>query len=105
MYSFVKSKSESTHISSRDIMEIESKYNIKFPEVLREYYLKHNGDKIRLCIFKVDDEEFGVAEIVELKYGNCSFEKLVENDREDGFIDEHLYPLACNEGGDYFIGT
>lgn len=37
MYSFVKSKSESTHISSRDIMEIESKYNIKFPEVLREY--------------------------------------------------------------------
>ena len=47
MYSFVKSKSESTHISSRDIMEIESKYNIKFQEVLREYYLKHNGDKIR----------------------------------------------------------
>ena len=102
MYSFVKAQSENTHILSRDIMEIESKYNIKFPEVLREYYLKHNGDKIRLCIFKVDDEEFGVAEIVELKYGNCSFEKLVENDMEDGFIDEHLYPLACNEGGDYF---
>ena len=27
---------------------------------------------------------------------------MVENDREAGFIYEHLYPLACNEGGDYF---
>ena len=45
-----------------------------------EYYLQHNGDKIRLCIFTVDEEEFGVAKIVELKYGNCSFEKIVKND-------------------------
>lgn len=49
--------------------------------MLKEYYLQHNGDKIRLCIFTVDEEEFGVAKIVELKYGNCSFEKIVKNDR------------------------
>ena len=33
---------------------------------------------------------------------HCSFEKIVKNDREDGIIDKHLYPLARNEGGDYF---
>ena len=102
MYGFVKEKSENTHISSCEVLEIENKYNINFPTMLKEYYLQHNGDKIRLCIFTVDEEEFGVAKIVELKYGNCSFEKIVKNDREDGIIDEHLYPLARNEGGDYF---
>ena len=102
MYGFVKEKSENTHISSCEVLEIENKYNINFPTMLKEYYLQHNGDKIRLCIFTVDEEEFGVAKIVELKYGNCSFEKIVKNDREDGIIDKHLYPLARNEGGDYF---
>lgn len=102
MYGFVKEKSENTHISSCEVLEIENKYNINFPTMIKEYYLQHNGDKIRLCIFTVDEEEFGVAKIVELKYGNCSFEKIVKNDREDGIIDEHLYPLARNEGGDYF---
>lgn len=102
MYGFVKEKSENTHISSCEVLEIENKYNINFPTMLKEYYLQHNGDKIRLCIFTVDEEEFGVAKIVELKYGNCSFEKIVKNDREDGIIDKHLYLLARNEGGDYF---
>lgn len=102
MYNFVEEKSENTPILNYDILEIENKYNIIFPTILKEYYLMHNGDKIKLCIFTVDEEEFGVAKIVELKYGNCSFEKIVNNDREDGFIDEHLYPLARNEGGDYF---
>ena len=36
------------------------------------------------------------------RVGFCMRDWLVENDREAGFIDEHLYPLACNEGGDYF---
>lgn len=102
MYGFIKEERENTHISDGDISEIEKKYGVSFPAILREYYLRHNGDKIRLCIFTVDYEEFGVAELVELKYGSCSFEKLVENDREDEIIDEHLYPLANNEGGDYF---
>ena len=95
MYGFVKEKSENTHISSCEVLEIENKYNINFPTMLKEYYLQHNGDKIRLCIFTVDEEEFGVAKIVELKYGNCSFEKIVKNDREDGIIDKHLYSPAA----------
>ena len=48
MYGFVKEKSENTHISSCEVLEIENKYNINFPTMLKEYYLQHNGDKIRL---------------------------------------------------------
>ena len=49
MYSFVEEKSENTPILNYDILEIENKYNIIFPTILKEYYLMHNGDKIKLC--------------------------------------------------------
>ena len=48
MYGFVKEKSENTHISSCEVLEIENKYNINFPTMLKEYYLQHNGMVIRL---------------------------------------------------------
>lgn len=38
MYGFVKEKSENTHISSCEVLEIENKYNINFPTMLKEYY-------------------------------------------------------------------
>lgn len=41
MYGFVKEKSENTHISSCEVLEIENKYNINFPTILKEYYLQH----------------------------------------------------------------
>lgn len=90
------------HISNDEILEIEKLYNIQFPAVLREYYLKHNADRIKLCLFIVEGEEFGVAKIVPLKYGSCNFERIIKNDRDDEIIDSHLYPLARNEGGDYY---
>ena len=37
MYGFVKEKSENTHISSCEVLEIENKYNINFPTILKEY--------------------------------------------------------------------
>ena len=41
MYGFVKEKSENTHISSCEVLEIENKYNINFPTMLKEYYLHY----------------------------------------------------------------
>ena len=102
MFNFITENNKKDHISNDVISEIEKLYKIQFPVILREYYLNHNGDKIKLCIFKVDEEEFGVAKIVPLKYGSCDFESIVRNDRHDEIIDSHLYPLARNEGGDYY---
>ena len=38
MYGFVKEKSENTHISSCEVLEIENKYNINFPTMLNIIY-------------------------------------------------------------------
>ena len=48
MYGFVKEKSENTHISSCEVLEIENKYNINFPTMLKEYYLQRKRQILRL---------------------------------------------------------
>ncbi len=56
----------------------------------RRQALTRKGDKIKLCVFKVDEEEYGVAKIVPLKYSSCDFENNVKNDRNDEIIDSHF---------------
>ena len=41
MYGFVKEKSENTHISSCEVLEIENKYNINFPTMLKAVSYTH----------------------------------------------------------------
>lgn len=73
-----------------------------FPEVLKKYYLEHNGDTIKLCTFNIDGYNYEMAKIVQLKYGSATFEHIVDGDREDKIIDENMFPVARNEGGDYY---
>lgn len=101
-YNFIKKINNEFHVTEEEIAIVEKEYGIKFPQVLREYYAKYNGDYIKLCTFFVEGYEYGVAKVVQLKYGTATFEKIVKNDREDGFIDSNMFPLARNEGGDYF---
>lgn len=102
MYNFIKQQKEDYHITKEDLENIEKKYGILFPEVLKKYYLEHNGDTIKLCTFDIDGYNYEIAKIVQLKYGSATFEHIVDGDREDKIIDENMFPVARNEGGDYY---
>lgn len=102
MYNFIKQIKEDCSVTKNDIENIEIKYNIKFPEILKNYYLKHNGDTIKLCSFIVDDYEYEISKIVPLKYGSSNFEHIIDGDREDSIITENMLPIARNRGGDYY---
>ena len=56
-----------------------------------EILLQHVSIVPCLCVFGIF--HFGLYYL---------YSSTIKNDREDGIIDEHLYPLARNEGGDYF---
>lgn len=103
MYKFILQETEDNKITNQEIVEIEERYNIKFPTVLRDYYLKYHGDKIKKSYVNNGKYKYGVSTIVLLKgQRNSYFGKLVEMDRRDQFIDSHFYPFARNEGGDYY---
>ena len=85
------------------IMErLEAKYDISFPPVLREFYRQHEGQKIELCKFQVNGYWCEVSSIVPLCVGRMTFERITDNDREDGFISSLLFPLAMDRGGNLY---
>ena len=102
MYRFIKEQYSDRLIKNDEITRIEKEFNVKFPTILREYYQNFNGAKIKLCQFEVDGDEYEISELVPLKYGYCCFEKVKENDIQDGIIEETFFPIANNRGGDYY---
>ncbi len=102
MYKFIKELRKEYVVTDEDINEIEEKYDIHLPLVLRDYYLNYNGAKVKKSVFYVDGFEHSVWQMVQIKYGEIPLEEVIENDRMDGFIPKTMIPLAYNEGGDYF---
>ena len=76
MYSFIESKDAKCQLNIDDILEIENKFNIKFPNILKEYYIKYNGSQIKECYFSINGNDYNVNEIISLKYGKYSFVSL-----------------------------
>lgn len=85
-----------------ELEQIERKYQIVFPDVLRNYQIDHNGARIKLCIISKGETQYEVSRIIPLSGEGLTFEKIVDNDREDGFVSTDLYPLASNRGGDLY---
>ena len=102
MYVFIRQKRKEYDITEEDLKRIETRFDISFPEKLKSYHLEHNGDLIKICNFMVDGYEYEISEIVQLKYGSCTFEDIVQGDREDKIIPENMLPIANNRGGDYY---
>lgn len=102
MYTFIKENRNGYLVNKEDIKEIEEFWNIKFPMILKDFYINYNGAKINLCKFSMDGFEYEISEMLPLKYGQCNFEDVIKNDREDGIIPNNMLPIANNRGGDYY---
>ena len=102
MYNFLKDTTKHNHTTISDITRIEEKYSIKFPSILKNFYLDYDGNKINLCKFDIEGYLCEVAKLIPLNASGLTFEKIVDNDRIDGFISKDFYPIASNRGGDFY---
>lgn len=102
MFNFLKDNQKQSHTTIGDIARIEGKYSITVPTVLKTFYLDYDGNKINLCKFDIDGYTCEVAKIIPLNASGLTFEKIVDNDRIDGFISKDFYPIASNRGGDFY---
>lgn len=78
----------------------ESKWGIKFPPTLKEYYLRHNGAEIEECSFEKDGLGFCVILIYALEYGTMPLEKMYECAHRNKAIPSTYIPLALDEDED-----
>lgn len=102
MYKFLRSGRSGIKLEESEIKAVEEMFDFKFPPILFDFYLLYNVQDIKLCIFEIDNYSYGVRTMIPLKQGAITFEEIVSNDRQDGFIDENMLPLAMNEGGDFY---
>ena len=107
MFKFIESLESEKNVNNNYIDEIEKKYNINFPNILREYYLNYNCSKLKECTFKIEDidgegSEFILDTIIPLKYGTVCLEKEYEWVLKDEYIPNDFIPLAYDMNSDRY---
>ena len=106
MDNIIKKRRPEYAITEEEIKEVEERFEIVFPKVLRDFYLEHNGDLIKSCIFTLDGNNYMVAEMFYIKHPNAALELIMQWDRQDGFIPATMVPLAHDPGGErYYWNT
>jgi len=105
MFKFITNENEKAKVTEEYVDSIEKKLNIKFPEILREYYLKHNGAEMEECTFELYDVEFSVYSICDLNYGTMPVEKILEFNSKNQDIPKECYPIAEDDINNYYWNT
>jgi len=101
MFEFVINKKAENKDIEEMICVLEKKYNIVFPEILKEYYMYYDGEMINYCNINTEEEPEIVSKIVALK--NNEFESFKDECDSDGFIPKSMFPIAGSRGGDYYF--
>ena len=87
---------------SLKINDLEKKYHFVFPESLRKFYFENDCSALRPFSFIIDNYECGFAKMIPLISDGLSFEKIVDDDRTEGFIPSSYYPIARDRGGNLY---
>ena len=103
MYNIIKKIHREYAITEEDIREVEERFGITFPQVLRKFYLEHNGDIIKSCIFTLDGNEYMVQDLHYIKVKNrASVDLIFPWQIEDGYISPCFVPFAYDPGGESY---
>jgi len=102
MFKFIISEELDRNVNNEYINEMENKMNIKFPAILKEYYMKHNFSNVNECSFSIEGMDFALDCIMPLKYGNVSVEKNYEYVLEDEYIPNNYIPFAVDMTADNY---
>ena len=102
MFDFILKEQQEPLKAIESILNLEKKYKIVFPDVLKNLYAKSEGGKIKLCVFKIDGFDYEVSSIISVVPEGFYFEKIADSDRDDGFLPVSFYPFASNRGGDIY---
>lgn len=102
MFKFISKDSNIENVSLDYIREFENKWNIKFPEILIDYYTNHNTAELEEFTFYIHNLAFSVEFIIPLKYGNVCIEKILSFNESNEYISKTFIPLAEDIDGDDF---
>ena len=101
-FKFIVSDTGEKNVTEDYIREFERKWSIKFPDILKDYYLHHNWAEISEFSFMIHNLEFSVEFIIPLQYGNICVEEILSFNQGNEYIPKSFMPLAEDIDGDDF---
>ena len=102
MYDFIERDDEDWKVSEEYVESLENNLGLRFPEVLRNYYILHNGADTMECSFEKNNLDFCVVLILPLKQGKVSLEKMIMYTKDNPAIPDSFIPIALDEDEDYY---
>lgn len=104
MFEFIKSERPQDNVSHSYLDELEKKWDIHFPDILREYYTEHNRAITPEISFtgRIVDIDFCVEFILPVTGARISVEEIMQVNADDKWIPKTFIPLARDVDADYY---
>ena len=108
MFRFLEKEIDNREKSAERIADLEQKYGIVFPDILRELYARTNGGRLKECEVPLGGDPDDTAEVwcmFKLGDSDYHFESVADHDREEpmnAYIPDDWYPFAYDRGGAKF---
>lgn len=94
--------SDSEKICIDDLVELETKYNFRFPNDLKSFYIQYNGGKLQKREVYLQDGDWESSTVFHGFYTiKNKLSKKLEDTKEDWWI-KGLIPFGYDEGGEDF---
>jgi hypothetical protein len=95
-------------VSEADLNDVENRIGRKLPDELRRLYLTTNGGRPQhRCFYDEKGGEHALHEFLVMKYPRSANTVLFEDTfcrlRDKGLLPPNSFPIAVNEGGDYYL--
>ena len=97
MFRFLEDEIDNREQSSERITYLEKKYDIVFPDILRQLYARTDSNSMKMCELEVDGVSYVAANLVTLVDGDIDFEYAADDSRDEpmcNFVPSDWYPLA-----------
>ena len=102
MFKFIRNDPNKDNVTLEYIKMFEETWNIRFPNILVDYYMNHNQAELEEFSFTIHNLEFSVEFIIPLQYGNVCVEKILSFNEGNEYISKTFIPLAEDIDGEDF---
>lgn len=101
MFEFIAREALDARIDEAYLSEVENRYGVRFPQPLREYYLRHNGAEFEEAPFISNGYRFCVAELLTIRHATMPLEEVLENQEGEDEL-EGCVPFAMDADYEYY---
>lgn len=93
---------QDANIKESDLRELEDKYDFKFPDVIKQFYLQYNGGQLERHYYVTQNGTYTLSYFFSIKYGLATLNNKMNLNYIDEWWPKELIPFGYDGGGNSF---